>query len=61
LLDEQDADVDEDDLFREREEGCDCEVPEFDVTGREDGGREMRWDYGEADDQNDLAIINPIL
>ncbi len=61
MLDEQDANVDEDDLFGEREEGRDCEVPEIDVAGGEDGGGEMRWDNGEADDQNDLAIINPML
>jgi hypothetical protein len=36
-------------------------VPEIDVAGGEDGGGEMRWDNGEADDQNDLAIINPML
>ena len=44
LLDEQDAEVDEEDLLGQREEGRDEEVQEFHVAGGEDGGGEVRRD-----------------
>lgn len=53
LLDEEHAEVDEEDLFGEGEQGGDEEVPELDVAGGEDGGGEVRGDGGEADDKYD--------
>lgn len=57
LLDEEDAEVDEDDLLRQRQEGRDGEVPELDVAGRKDCRREVGRDHGEPDDEDDLRIV----
>ena len=53
LLREQDADVHDDDLLWQCEEGGDGKVPEFHIAGGEDGGGEVGWDDGEADDEHD--------
>lgn len=50
---EEHAEVDEEDLLGEREEGGDEEVDELDVAGCEDGGGEVRGDGGQADHEDD--------
>lgn len=41
LGDEEGAEVDDDDLFGESEECCDCEMPKFNIAGSEHSGRKM--------------------
>lgn len=53
LLQEQHAEVDEEDLLGEREEGCDDEMPELDVAGGKNGRGEMGGDGGKSDDEDD--------
>ena len=57
-MNKEDTEKDEDDLFREREEGSDCEEPEIDVAGREDSRGEVGGDDRKSNYQNDLQAIS---
>ena len=54
VLDEQHAEVDQEDLLGEGEQRREGEAEEVDVAGREDGRGEVRGDGGEADEEDDL-------
>lgn len=54
LSNEEGSEIDDNDLFRESEEGCDCEMPEFDVAGGKYGRGEMWWNDRETDNEDDL-------
>jgi hypothetical protein len=56
FLQEEDAQVDEEDLFGEGQEGGEGEGPEVDVASGEDGGREVGGDCGKADEEDDLRL-----
>lgn len=56
LRNEKGSEVDDDDLFGKSEEGCDCEMPEFNVASRKYSSGEMRWNDGETDDEDDLSM-----
>ena len=54
VLNEQHAEVDEEDLFGESEQRREGEAEEVDVAGREDGRGEVGGDGGESDEEDDL-------
>ena len=56
VLDEQHAEVDEEDLLGQGEQGRDGEAPEVDVACGEDGGREVGGDGRETDEEDDLWL-----
>ena len=58
FLDKEDANIDENYLFRKCEEGGDCEMPEFHVASAEDGSREVGWDHRESNDEHDLGCVS---